>query len=190
MRLAALSLLVACGCADPGEEPWAGWERFSTDVGGYEFRYLVPPFEVVNDVLEDQGQFHIRVDSTHDDEVPPGLPALPPSFEIYTQPLPPGGTDAYANAKLAELAGHGDVPYTPCTPEEAALGCLPRDGIVKSRSGLAGHEVYTIDQFTRYYRYVYFALPTGSVVEVHIEMNLEPYMRDVDDLVDSFAAHP
>jgi len=170
-----LLLVLLAGCADPGDEWWAGWQTYDTAIGGYQFRYLAPPFERQEDVPA--GQCHLTVESTHDNNLPPGLPELPPSYEVFTQPLPPGATDGYAAAKLAELMGtFGHVQKYPVAPLE-------------SRSGLVGHDVSTEDVYVRYHRYVYFALPTGLVLEARIETNDDPEQQDVEDLVASFAAH-
>lgn len=175
MFRALLFVLALSGCADPGDDWWAGWEEYDTAVGGYKFRYLSPPFERQVDVPD--GQCHLTVESTHDNNLPPGLPELPPSYEIFTQALAPGAPDGYANAKLAELTGTlGHLQQYPVAP-------------IESRSGLVGYDVTTVDVYVRYHRYVYFALPTGLVVEGRIETNDDPTEQDVQDLVASFAAH-
>lgn len=172
-----LWLALACGgCATPGDEWWAGWDTCETSTGGYRFRYLSPPFEKQVDVPD--GQCHVTVESTHDNNLPPGLPELPPSYEIFTQTLPPGATDGYAAAKLAELVG--TLGYTELHPV----------GPVETRLGLSGHDTTSQDPFVRYHRFVYLTLPaTGYVVEARIETNDDPRMQDVEDLVDSFEAY-
>src|SRR5262245_38872158 len=71
-RLVLGIALGVVGCADPGDERWAGWETFKSATGGYQFRYPSPPFDLANDVPDGQG--HIKVESSHDEDVPPGLP--------------------------------------------------------------------------------------------------------------------
>jgi hypothetical protein len=188
VRLAPVLWLLAPGCATPGDEPWAGWATYGTTLGGYEYRYLSPPFEDVGDVPE--GESHIQIDSAHDDEVPAGLPRLPPSFEIWTAPRPAGDTLACAHAAVSSIPS--DLAASSWAPEcpDGETECPPAPPAdEETRSGLVGHQVYLRDRYLRHYRYLCLALPAGNV-EVRIDMNEEPVTRDLQDLIDSFAAIP
>ncbi len=189
VRIALALPLIASACATPGDELWAGWSTYRTTIGGYEYRYLSPPFDDVGDVPD--GESHIQIDSAHDDEVPVGLPRLPPSLEVWTSPRAAGDTYACAAAAVAahipsDLAA---VPWVPECAEGAAVCPLPPPVEEETAGGLVGHQLYLRDKYLRHYRYLCLALPASNV-EVRIDMNDEPVTRDLEDLIDSFASNP
>lgn len=172
-------LLLLCvagltGCLSPGDEPYAGWAMASSVEGGFSIRYLAPPWET--DFATLPPAIGIEVPFQH--AAPVGLPDPPPSYALVATPGLAGGTDALAASALANRVGvEGDTQVAAVRP-------------FTTHSGLAGHEMISIDVWARYHREAYVALPTGSVVHVSLECNDDADARDVDDLFASVEALP
>jgi hypothetical protein len=170
-HMMGLLALLASGCLQPGDEPYAGWEVAQSVGGGFSIRYLEPPWEV--DLSTPPPAIGLQVPFQH--SAPIGLPDPPPSYLFLATPGLAGATDQLAQGAEQLRLATGDVTVAATRP-------------IVTRSGMPGHEVITLDVLSRFHREVFVTMPTGSVVHMGLESNDDADARDVDDLCASLEA--
>lgn len=164
-------IAAAPGCLTPGDEPYAGWSEARSEAGGFSIRYLAPPWEV--DLATVAPAIGLEVPFQH--AAPVGLPDPPPSYAFVATPGLAGATDQLSLGAEQVRALEGDVVVAPTRT-------------FATRSGLTGHEMISIDVWSRFHRETFVTLPPGGVVRLSLESNDDADERDVDDMLASLEA--
>jgi hypothetical protein len=160
----------APGCLPAGDEPYVGWSEARSEDGGFSIRYLAPPWEV--DLATVAPSVGLEVPFQH--AAPVGLPDPPPAYALVATPGLAGATDQLSAGAEQVRALEGDVVVAPTRP-------------FTTRSGLVGHEMISVDVWSRFHRET-FADAAGRGGAALAREQHDADARDANDMLSSLEA--